>query len=289
MKRLLFYVFICVFVGQFVLFVQCSHQTVNSHWADEAIAVDGEIGEWETAMYYDEKLDASYGIQNDGEYLYVAFETGNQALQRQLLMSGLVIWVNDTGDKTRDVGFKFPRGLMERRVPARDLMAALGNASGVDDQRLAYLIDQDFRDVQVLDPKNKNLGIYTKKEALDHNIHFDLNIARGLMIYELQIPLQGSSRHTWNFDVASIGVGFKTPEFDRSQFGGRGPRGGGMMDASNGGGGMGGGRGGGRGGGMGGGMEGDKSGGMEGMGSMSGGFRQMKDVDVWITATLAKK
>ncbi len=163
MKRLLFVFLTVVFLGH-IFFTSCAGPSVNCVWVDESIQIDAEISEWKTAMMYDEKLDASYGFQNDGEYLAIAMETGNPELKRQLLMGGLVIWVNDTGDKTKDVGFKFPRGLMERRVPARDVIGALGNPKA-DDRQLQYLIDYNFRDLQLLDPRNNNLGIYTQKEA----------------------------------------------------------------------------------------------------------------------------
>lgn len=289
MKRSLLSVLIGVSLGQ-LFFLHCAKQTVNSIWADETMKIDGEIGEWQAAMMYDEKLDASYGFQNNGDYFYVALETGNAALQRQMMMSGLVVWLNDTGDRTKDVGFKFPRGLMERRVPARDLMGALANPD-MDEQRLQYLIHQNFRDLQVLDPKNNNLGIYTQKEAAEHNIQFELRMVHGLMIYELRIPLASSGRHPWNFaDATTVGIGFATPEMDFSQFGGRRPMGAPAMDAGSSGGGMRGG--GGRGGGMrgGGGMDGDMGGDMSGGmgGGMGGGFGQSKPINVWHTITMAK-
>jgi hypothetical protein len=276
MKRSLFFVFFTVIFAQFCFF-NCAKQSVKSFWADETMTIDGQISEWQAAMQYDEKLDASYGFQNDDEFLYVALETGNPQLQRQLLMSGLVVWLNDTGDKTKDVGFKFPRGLMERQKPARDVMATINN-SQTDDQRLNYVLEHNFRDMQVLDPKNKNLGIYTHKEAAVYNIQFDLSMAHGLMIYEMKIPLKCSAKHPWDFsNISTAGIGFATPEMDFSQLGGRRPMGGGMMEASQG-------SGGGRGGGMGGGMGAGEPG---GMGGMRGGFGQSKPINVWVSATMA--
>ena len=274
MKRSLLFAAYAIFLTQ-ICFFNCAKQSISSFWADESMTIDGEISEWQAAMQYDEKLDASYGFQNDDEFLYVALETGNPALQRQLLMSGLVIWVNDTGDKTKDIGFKFPRGLMERQRPSRDVMGAITNPQ-VDDQRRQYLLDHNFRDLQVLDPKDKNLGIYTHKEAAAYNIQFDLSMARGLMIYELKIPLKCTAKHPWDFTaVSKAGIGFATPQMDFSQFGGRRPMGGNMMEASQG-----------NGGGRGGGMGGDMSGGMGG--GMRGGFGQSKPINVWVSAILAK-
>lgn len=294
MKRLLLYVFLCFLMGQSIFFMQCAEQAVMSKWADESMHIDGETTEWDSLLTYDEKLDASYGVQNDGQHLYVAFVTANQSLQRQLLMSGLMVWINDAGDKTKDVGFKYPRGLMERGASARNIMAALRNQNGtLDEAQIQSTLNQNFRDLQVLDSKSQNLGIYTHKDAQEHDIQFGLTLAKGIFTCELSIPLEETGRSSWNFaNVQNLGIGFETPEFDRSGMGGMRP-GAGMMDASSGGGGGmggGGGRGGGRGGGgMGGGMDPGMGGDMSGSMPMGGGGSQMQQLKIWMKVTMATK
>ena len=287
MKNIIRYVVWCFLPAVSLFFFQCAQQVVNCRWANESLAIDGQASDWESVLSFDEKLDASYGVQNDGEHLYVAFVTANQTLQRQLMMTGLVLWLNDTGNKEKDVGFKYPRGLLERGMPPREVMSALRSEKGeINETHLQYIIHQYFRDLQVLDSKNQNLAIYTHQDAQDHDIRFELKYSGGNLVYEICIPLQGDDRHPWSFTaVENVGIGFETPEMDRSQMRGMNPGSIGMSDASSsGGGGMRGGRGGGRGGGGMGGPGGD-------MGGPGGAMRgsQSQAINVWMTATLATK
>jgi len=268
--------------------VQCKKEIVNSTWAENPVTIDGQIDDWDSVLLYDENLDMSYGVQNDGEFLYLTLATANQMRQRQIMTSGMVLWLDENGGKMKSVGFKYPIGLLERQVPARDFMFALRNPTGeISDEQLQNYIKQMFRDLQIVNSKGENLGIYTHHKAKGHHIQFELKYTYGNLIYELGIPLQCSERHPWSFaEAEKIGIGLETPEIDFSQMGGRRPGGGPTMDASSGGGGMGG-CGGGRGGGRGGGMPGgDMSGAMPTAGGM-GGSAAVKPLKLWITAEMA--
>ncbi|RQW08829.1 hypothetical protein EH222_05015, partial [candidate division KSB1 bacterium] len=154
---------------------------------------------------------------------------------------------------------------------------------GMDETQFDHFIQQNFRDLQIVDAKGQNLAIYTPHEAKGHDIQFALKYSQGRLVYELDLPLECTSRHPWSIAAAStVGLCFETPELG-SPMGARRPT---MTDASGagaGGGGMRGGRGGRGGGAPGGGM------GEEEMGSgMSpAGGPQMKNLKVWLTATLA--
>jgi hypothetical protein len=268
-------------------FIQCKKLIVNSQWANEPIKIDGQTTEWESVLSYDEDLDVSYGIQNDDHSLYMAFVTTDQELQRQMMMRGLVLWVDADGGKEKDFGIKFPRGLMERGMPAPRVMAAMRNArDGGNEAEFDNFVQQNFRDLQVVDAKGQNLGIYTQHEAKEYNIQFALKCSPHRMIYELCLPLECTGRHPWSIVAPNVGICFETPEIGSSMGGMRpGPS---MTDASGGGGMRGGGGRGGRGG-PGGGM-GDEEmvgGTPGGMGPQGGG--KTKNLKVWLTATLATK
>ncbi|MBN1560156.1 hypothetical protein JW998_07885 [candidate division KSB1 bacterium] len=281
-ERVIFVATLC-FCTAFLL-VQCKKLTLNSQWASEPVTADGEITEWDSALSYDEDLNVSYGIQNDDHSLYVALVTADQELQRHMMMSGLVLWLDADGGQEKEIGFKFPRGLMERGMPARHVMAAMRNPEGMDEAQFDALIQQNFRDLQIVDARNQNLAIYTLHDAKQHNIQFKLKYSQGRLIYELCLPLDCAGRHPWSIAAATVGLCFETPELDFSPMGRPSPS---MTDASGSGSGMRGGGRGGRGGGAGG------PGGGMGEEEMGGGMRptgpQMKNLKVWLTATLAPK
>ncbi|MBN1478987.1 hypothetical protein EH223_14940 [candidate division KSB1 bacterium] len=268
-----------------VFLLQCKTETITSRWAEESMKIDGACLEWGSDLVYNEDNGISYGIKNDDKMLYFVFITDDPNLQRRTILNGLVIWLDERGVKEKNIGFKYPRGLMERDMPSRNIMRALYTPDGrIDEAKFQLFVDQQFRDIQIVDKRGENLGIYTHREAEAIDVKFRLTCADNRMIYEMCLPLIGPEKHPWSLKSAqTICLGIEQPELDRSQFG-RGPSMGGtnMMDASGGSGGRGGrGRGGSPGGGM--------DAGMAEMptSSMGGGLQSTKTLKLWMNVVLA--
>lgn len=156
-----------------------------------------------------------------------------------------------------------------------ELFAALHPQEGdIDEARVNYHLGRYFRDLQILDPKNNNLGILAPNEAKELGIQFALKYSKGKMIYELCLPLEGGGRQPWSLTASpKIALGLETPEFDFSPMRGMRPGGMGMMDASGGGGGRGSaGR--------------NMNGGLAG-GGMRGGKFSPKPLKMWMTVSPA--
>ena len=52
----------------------CKNTTIESRWAESAIAVDGARSDWENyPLNYFEDEAAAVGVTNDSEYLYLIF------------------------------------------------------------------------------------------------------------------------------------------------------------------------------------------------------------------------
>lgn len=82
---------------------------VQSHWNDQAIAVDGVEDDWVGRQVYVEDLKGVIGVVNDSEYIYVSISTQREDLLRQMMMSGLTVWLDGDGKKKREFGVRFGR------------------------------------------------------------------------------------------------------------------------------------------------------------------------------------
>lgn len=97
-------------VTAFVLsYYSTQAQDIRSWWAAKPITVDGYANDWpETFRYYDGNTMLQFSIANDSNYFYLCLKANEQYTQRNLLRSGLAIWVDPKGKKKEQAGVVFP-------------------------------------------------------------------------------------------------------------------------------------------------------------------------------------
>lgn len=84
-------------------------QDIRSWWATQPITVDGFANDWpETFRYYDGNTMLQFSIANDSNYFYLCLKANEPMTQRNLLRSGLAIWVDPKGKKKEHAGLVFP-------------------------------------------------------------------------------------------------------------------------------------------------------------------------------------
>ena len=64
-------------------------------------------------MNFVEKENVSVGFFNDQDYLYVSLISSARYPQRQFMARGFTIWFDPDGGKNKELGIKFPLGMME--------------------------------------------------------------------------------------------------------------------------------------------------------------------------------
>ncbi len=264
----------------------CGGEELASRWRDRDVAIDGVIGvegevdrEWAGARTALEDEDASVGLLNDSEYLYVSLVLRDPALQRQMVGMGFTVWFDSGGGKDRKFGIRFPLGLGQSGFPmAEEGPPALGRRGrGGDGEFRDHLQEtlEAMTDLEILGPGKEDRR---KMHVFDAGgVEVEMGTADGALVYELRVPLVSSDAHPYAIGVepgGKIGVGLETTRIDmramREEMRNRGP------------GGMGGGRGMPGGGMPGGGMPGG------GRGGMGGRRPQMPDpLELWAKVRLA--
>ncbi|MCB2211121.1 hypothetical protein KQI52_03295 [bacterium] len=257
-------------------------QAKTSAWLSEPLQIDGMFNDWlQYPRAYLEDIGTSYGLVNDGEYLYIL-------VQQQAAMGpggGQVrLWLNADGKKKKTFGLLLQGRHQQAQLRERQQGANRpeltqgqrpeggrggGPGGGMDlSEGLYGLQGEESSPVLITCTDDSRIQIQTS--SLDNNVTF----------YELRIPLQGAPEQGVMFTLEpgeKFRIGFEAmPQQSGKDEGGRrgGGPGGGMGGAPPGGGG-----------GMGGSPPGGGRGGGPGMGG--GGAMQMKTV--WIKYQLAEQ
>ena len=248
---------------------------------------------------YTEKGKFYYCLSNDRDNLYIDLKIFENEIQRQILYSGLTIWINMDGKKEKITGVRYPVRTQGEERPAMEGDRNRQMPQGMERQQYRQGMQRPQNSVPGIDgssiARNMQIPVDSKIELIGFSQSgpaflpsYENNDFRGSMRYDeenylwykLIIPLSKMPQvsHKGKNGAVPVVLGFsyikpQTEEapnnMQRTYSGGRGGGYGGR-----GGGGFGGNRGGGFGGGMGGGFGGSRGGGFGGgMGSSMGGSR----------------
>jgi hypothetical protein len=110
MKRPIAVVAAVLFV---ILFTSCNRIEIQSGPRDREINVDGDSSDWKGTLHEAKDAGFSWGLINDGEYLYIAVATFDRAVERQIMLSGIYLWFDETGKESKNFGIYYPIGLRE--------------------------------------------------------------------------------------------------------------------------------------------------------------------------------
>jgi hypothetical protein len=229
-------------------------ERLTSGWPSQPVTIDGLATEW-TALVPIEDAKLAVGVMNDDRHLYVSISSSDQARRRQLLVTGLIVWLDAGGGKKRSFGLRFPgvmgqdfreagsqpgeRTTSERETPAE----GASSRDRITVPPLTYF--------ELLGPKEDDRRRLERAAVTAIQVGRDMR--EGTLVFELQVPLAKDGESSFGLGVRpgeTIGFGLETPKIERPETpasrgtGGRRPGGmGGRMGGGMGGGGMGGPRG----------------------------------------------
>ncbi|MCP4686082.1 MAG: hypothetical protein GY867_11655 [bacterium] len=240
---------------------------------ESTVTLDGQMADWEELpSAYFEDQGVVLGLANDNDNLYVMFRFRDQKWARTIRMSGLTLWLDGQGKKSKDFVLKYRGG-----PSMADLVPQDGNVNDKMRERMMKT-DSALSDELTCAVKDRIVEMPISLDG-SNGPEVAFGSDHSFFVYEFKIPLKKSEVRYYGIGAeegAQITIGANWGKVDKSQMGGMkqggGPPGGGM------GGGRGGGMGGGRGGGKGGGRGGD----------MGGQRPEMpEEQEVWIKTTLA--
>ena len=205
-----------------ILLSSCSTMTpVNSIWQNGTATFDKDNTMWKGNMLYfpDEKV--SIGIKNDNDNLYLCFKTADPSTLRKAMSSGLTVWLNNSDDKAKAVGIRYPDAFKGRNA------IKMNTPEGSDRQEFENKNPEKNMDIQDFkmpsemtlmigeDQEKKKMSIAEAKSK--YKIILSLRNEDDVLYYQVTIPL---SIPELNFSLIpkpgrNFGIGIETGEFKR--------------------------------------------------------------------------
>lgn len=178
--------------------------------------------------YYNSETKIAYEVTNDAQNLYLNILVNDKSTQRQIMMSGLMIWCDTTKKHNDNFGLNFP---MKGRKPPKMTSdnSLIGEAKKLDEPRREQLNIQ-FRSINL---NGFSDGVHNVKntKGLKLEINFDEN---GYMMYTAKIPMEclhiNSLSEVDSTDLFSLSINVPGVSLPSGQGGGQGgpPSGGGQ-------------------------------------------------------------
>lgn len=206
-KRRLFLV-----LASAVFVTACKEVKLESRFRDRHIKIDGAYADWEGALTPLEGEQASVGLLNDDDFLYICLVTDNPQVRRQVVGQGLILWFDPTGGEEKKFGVRYPIGMLELGMP----MGGREGGAGVD--RRSEALKALRQEVEILGPEKDQRRRMRVIEA--RGIQADIGWVDGRLVYELKMPLSRDPDRTIGIGTRAgqtIAIGLETPEIDRQR------------------------------------------------------------------------
>ena len=234
-----------------ILMTGCRTQDVPCHWTTMPIGIDGKAADWaDMPVTYFEEEGAALGIGNDSNHLYINLRTRDATQARLVRMTGLTVYLDAEGGKSKDFFIRFRGGPALPEMPFRQ---GRGNDGSHENKRRG--MSQPFTDMPA-DTINR-FTCFQKGNIVEKPIPTSgsegpaaaCDTSMSFYNYEFSIPLWKSVVRYYGLDVKpgqTISVGLVWGDIGNLR-GESGPRGGmgGIRAGTGARGGKGGGRGGG--------------------------------------------
>lgn len=201
---------------------------LTSRWDKGEIKIDGQSSDWENSLYYVSSSNASVGVRNDKDFLYICLITPDRSTQMQIIGMGLTVWLDSEGKGKKNFGIRFPLGRMSG---GRPVMRPGANANPEEMQRMLELAQRELEILASSEDQRHRLVVMQAP-----GIGAKLGFSQGTLVYELKVPQVKSSDHPFAIgqnDFQILSVGFETTPLsaeaprDRANMrGGRGAPGG---------------------------------------------------------------
>ena len=81
---------------------------IDSAWSAEAPTIDGKLTDWSSPLVTLGSTPVSLGVRNDGESLYVALASSEQATRMMLGAAGFTVWFDPAGKDKKSFGITVP-------------------------------------------------------------------------------------------------------------------------------------------------------------------------------------
>lgn len=162
--------------------------TVRSVWAAQPPKIDGASKDWEgVALSAAEKGGVQYALRNDGNNLYLLFIIGDAKLRSTIEELGLTVFIDPTGQESKDYGILFRR----KRITANESIALLEKQGPVSDEQKDKMRATPFYNyyfTEVVNKKGETVPV--PAGVAGPPAMFKYATEKKSLVFELMIPIK---------------------------------------------------------------------------------------------------
>jgi hypothetical protein len=168
-------------------FMSGQDKPAESVWAAQPPKIDGASKDWEgTTFSAWEKGGVQYAFRNDGNNLYLLFTITEPKLRSTIEELGLTVYVDLTGQESKDYGILFRR----KRITANESIALLEKQGPVSDEQKEKMRATPFYNYYFTEVVNKKgEAVPVPPGIAGPPAMFKYTTEKKNLVYELMIPL----------------------------------------------------------------------------------------------------
>lgn len=208
-----------ILTGIIIVISSCSTPTalVSYHESTRVPAAQPELYNVDDGMDFHERTGFYYSFEYDEGNLYLRLATADINVQRKMVLFGFTVWVDTTGRKNRQQGFRFPAGarVPSAMVQSGERFPALPSRNRAIESLLAWTDEIEL------------IGIYgtssRRVKLRDSRIRVNTGFSGDVLLYSARIPYEVIGHGNRPFTGRQeISIGFETGYFERPSFDRRG-------------------------------------------------------------------
>jgi len=183
----------------------CGMEEIKSSWYEgSSTNEDTKFNPvWRTDPHLIVKDEVAVNVMNNNDMLFLRFTTHDCVIQRQILISGLTIWLDGEGNKRKIFGIHYPTGatVSHFKQPLH------GHHDG--DEPPGDIMDQqseDFlQDIEIFGPERYEHTRMVSSDKSIHGIRCHITSTKNYFVYELAVPLTRT-------DASNYGIALNKPK-----------------------------------------------------------------------------
>lgn len=155
-----------------------------SNWKSSPPIIDGSLEEWQLPLEQpSSQIPIKYRCSNDGQYLYLAIQAGDEYLKALMLHQGLKIWIDTTGKRKEKFGLGYPIPLKNTETEA------LGQEAKGNEKKFMELYAEAMQEFDLYGLADDESLRFSNLTSKDIKVYMGFDQLNTLSM-ELRIPLK---------------------------------------------------------------------------------------------------
>lgn len=210
-----------IFLVSITVSTGCGPITIHSNWLDRQVTVDGHDDDWRDATEHKDNINCAFGILNDDKNIYISLTPWNHTTQGQIITTGMIVWLDTTGEEEKTQGIAFPLAGMGHDSPQPLMDTRDGTTQFME------RFSESQKKLQLINTAEGDTTTVSLDNAREMGIEVAVGDAGGRLSYELKVPISSEAGKGFHMECKpgdTVFIGFESgddilpPENEESEY-----------------------------------------------------------------------